>query len=162
VAVDSAGNQLGYQTNNSEIMAILLDMEAFPMNGQNTVNYQHAKNPQRTKFLKANMVGDRISPGIGTDLVYRDPWGQPYIITVDLNNDERARDAFYRNKAVSYTGSSAGLNGLVDTVDANGSGNNFEFNGPVTVWSAGPDKMIDPATAANKGVNADNVVSWKQ
>jgi hypothetical protein len=29
------------------------------------------------------------------------------------------------------------------------------------VWSAGPDKMIDPTKAANLGVNKDNVLSWQ-
>jgi hypothetical protein len=38
-------------------------------------------------------------PGVGTDLVYRDPWGNPYIITLDLNYDEKARDACYCHPA---------------------------------------------------------------
>jgi hypothetical protein len=35
------------------------------------------------------------------------------------------------------------------------------------VWSAGPDKMVDPNLGgslngkANKGANKDNVLSWK-
>jgi hypothetical protein len=41
------------------------------------------------------MSGDTNSPGVGTDLVYRDPWGNPYIITMDLNYDEMCKDAFY-------------------------------------------------------------------
>ena len=116
------------------------------------------------------MVGDTTSPGVGQDLVYRDPWGQPYIITMDLNNDERARDAFYRRQNVSQptANSQAGLNGLVNSIDASGNGNDFEFNGPVMVWSAGPDKMVDPNPGnlpggkANQGANSDNVLSWKQ
>jgi len=37
----------------------------------------------------------------------------------------------------------------------------------VMVWSAGPDKMVDPNKymlpigKADKGANKDNVVSWK-
>ena len=44
----------------------------------------------------------------------------------------------------------------------------FEANSPVMVWSAGPDKMIDPnigggaAGKANRGANKDNILSWKQ
>ena len=34
-------------------------------------------------------------------LVYRDPWGNPYIITMDLNYDEQCQDAFYCQQAVS-------------------------------------------------------------
>jgi len=38
----------------------------------------------------------------------------------------------------------------------------FEANAPLMVWSAGPDKMIEPGKPANLGANKDNVVSWKQ
>ena len=30
------------------------------------------------------------------------------------------------------------------------------------IWSAGPDKMIDPNSKANLGANKDNILSWKQ
>jgi len=153
-----------YQTNNAEIMAVLMDMEKYP-NGLFTINKDHVKNPQRTKYLNATLVSDTTSPGIGLDGVYRDPWGNPYIITVDLNNDEKARDAFYSTIVVSEDASSAsnpksGLNGLIAGKDKN---NNvvYEANTPVMVWSAGPDKMIDPGSKANVGVNKDNVCSWK-
>jgi hypothetical protein len=39
--------------------------------------------------------------------------------------------------------------------------NSFEYRGNVMVWSLGPDGMADPNTPANKGVNKDNIVSWK-
>ena len=29
------------------------------------------------------------------------------------------------------------------------------------VWSAGPDKLVDPNVKANVGANKDNVLSWK-
>jgi hypothetical protein len=29
--------------------------------------------------------------------VFRDPWGNPYIITVDLDDDNKCKDAFSRN-----------------------------------------------------------------
>jgi prepilin-type N-terminal cleavage/methylation domain-containing protein len=151
------------QTNNSQIMAILLDIETVPGTTPPvpTINFQHVKNPQRTKFLQAKMVSTITDPGVGPDLVYRDPWGSPYIITLDLNNDEKARDAFYRLRAVSQTttGSQIGLNGLMNLSTG---GDNFEFNGPVMVWSAGPDRSVDPTKAANQGANTDNVLSWKQ
>jgi len=37
----------------------------------------------------------------------------------------------------------------------------YEANAPVMVWSAGPDRMIDPAEKANRGANKDNIISWK-
>jgi prepilin-type N-terminal cleavage/methylation domain-containing protein len=154
----------GYQTNNAEIMAVLMDMEKYP-DGRLTVNNGHVKNPQRTKYLNASMVSDLTSPGIGLDGVYRDPWGNPYVITVDLNNDEKARDAFYRTIVVSQDANSpntpkSGLNGLIAGKDKNGV-DVYEANTPVMIWSAGPDKMIDQTSKATAGANKDNVCSWK-
>jgi prepilin-type N-terminal cleavage/methylation domain-containing protein len=154
------------QTNNSEVMAILLDMEYWPNTStQPTYNLSHVKNPQRTKYLNATMAGNVTSAGIGQDGVYRDIWGNPYIITFDLNFDDKARDAFYRSSTVSTDQSDTinnpkrGLNGLIPRVI---NGNTvYEANSPVMVWSAGPDKLIDPTVGANSGANKDNIVSWK-
>ncbi|SRR5258708_4889843 len=151
-----------YQTNNSEVMAILLDWETYP-NGGITLNKGHVKNPQRTRFLNANMVSDVTLPGVGPDGVYRDPWGMPYIITLDLNSDDRCRDFFYCTPGVSGDRSvqgsgKQGFNGLIKDP----TGTYFEANSPVMVWSAGPDKMIDDKANAVTSANKDNVVSWKQ
>ncbi len=152
-----------YQTNNAEIMAVLLDLETYG-SGLATVNKGHVKNPQRTAFLNAHMSGDTNSPGVGIDGAYRDPWGNPYIITVDINNDEKCRDAFYRLAKVSQqqVGKQSGYFGLFNSKDPNGAGDNYEYNGKVMVWSAGPDKSINPLSPANQGANKDNVLSWKQ
>jgi prepilin-type N-terminal cleavage/methylation domain-containing protein len=156
----------GYNANNSEVMAALLDVEYWPAAPLvPTINKDHVKNPQKTTYLSAHMSGDFKSSGVGQDGIYRDPWGNPYIITVDLNYDDKARDAFYRNLTVSadladVNTPKRGLNGLIPKVIG---GNTFyEANGPVMVWSAGPDKLIDPGLAANRGANRDNVLSWKQ
>jgi len=103
-----------YHADNSEIMSVLLDLERFG-NGQPTINQGHIKNPQQRNFLPATTSGDNSLPGIGTDGVYRDPWGNPYIITIDLNNDGKARDNFYNKAAVSQDPSNpnGGLNGLI-------------------------------------------------
>jgi len=160
LAVTLGSPQSKYETNNSYVMSILLDLEKFP-NTQPTVNTGHQKNPQKVHYLSATMVSDTNSPGIGPDGVYRDPWGDPYIITIDFNNDEKARDAFYRLPAVSLdvNNSPRGLNGLIPVTLASGVA--YEVNAPVMVWSAGPDKMVDPKDKADKGANKDNVVSWK-
>ncbi len=149
---------------NSEVMATLLDKETYA-DGTHTVNFGHVKNPRRNPYLNANMVTDTRSPGVGTDLIYRDPWGSPYILTFDLNYDEKARDVFYKLQNISEDLSSPisprpGINGLARGVDAK---NNvvFEANSPIMVWSAGPDRKVDPTVPANKGVNRDNVISWK-
>ena len=155
-AVDDNGTPLTYQTNNAEIMNILLDLDYYPNQG-------HSRNPQQTKFISATMNNDTNFPGVGPDHVYRDPWKNPYIITLDLNNDERARDSFYRLPAVSEVPGSnpkQGINGLIAIPVG---GNTFyEANSPVTVWSAGPDGMIDPKDLANKGANKDNIITWGQ
>jgi hypothetical protein len=110
------------------------------------------------------MSGNWTSPGIGLDGTYRDVWGNPYIITIDLNFDDKARDAFYGTQGVSADPSDSntpkrGLNGLIPRVIG---GNTFyEANSPVMVWSAGPDKMIDPNSPATTGANKDNIISWK-
>ncbi len=154
------------QTNNSEVMAILMDVEAWPNYSTiHTVNYGHVKNPQRTIYLNAKRVGDNTSSGVGQDGVYRDPWGNPYMITVDLNYDDKARDGFYRSPSVSADNSDSanpkrGLNGLIPKVV--GGATVYEANSPVMVWSAGPDRTIDPNSAANAGANKDNIISWKQ
>jgi prepilin-type N-terminal cleavage/methylation domain-containing protein len=137
-----------HKPNNSEIIAVLL-------------NADHPLNTQRTALLSARPASDANAPGVGPDGVYRDPWGSPYVITIDANNDEKTRDAFYQLPAVSQDPNvpNGGLNGLIKR-NVNGT-TVFEANSPVMVWSAGPDKSINPSVAANKGANKDNILSWK-
>src|ERR1017187_10479512 len=100
--ITTAGS--AYQTNNAEVMAVLLDMEYWVNSAspnQPTINAGHVKNPQKTTYLNASMSGNWTSPGIGLDGTYRDVWGNPYIITIDLNFDDKARDAFYGTQGVS-------------------------------------------------------------
>jgi prepilin-type N-terminal cleavage/methylation domain-containing protein len=157
-------NASGYQTNNAEIMAVLLDMERYG-DGRPTINAGHVMNPQKNQFLNAQLVSDTVSPGVGQDGVYRDPWGNPYLITLDQNYDNKARDAFYSQRIVSEDPNSTanpknGLNGLFPT--AVGGNTVYELGSGVMIWSAGPDKMIDPTVPANTGANKDNVLTWKQ
>jgi general secretion pathway protein G len=145
---------------NSDIMAILKDMEQF-RNGRNTPNLGHQLNPQKIGFLGAKETDGQSNPGIGQDGVYRDPWGNPYIISLDMNGDEHTRDGFYCQDAVSRDPSDPtgkrGFNGLFRAAGAN----TFEFRGTVMVWSLGPDGMADPTKPATQGANKDNILSWK-
>jgi prepilin-type N-terminal cleavage/methylation domain-containing protein len=156
---------------NSEVIAILMDLTNYP-NGSLTVNTNHQKNPQRTIFLNAKMSGydpaanDPQPPG-GVDNagVDRDPWGSPYVISMDLNYDEQCKDAFYSLQKVSQNpsgspSSQAGFNGLFNP-DANGQTDNYLYHGKVMVWSAGPNRKIDPAEPADDRENRDNVLSWQ-
>jgi prepilin-type N-terminal cleavage/methylation domain-containing protein len=145
---------------NAEVMAILMDITNTTVT---VVNANHQKNPQQTAFLTPKMTDDPTQPGVGPDLVYRDPWGRPYVISMDLNYDEQCQDVFYQLKIVSQSqpNSQNGINGLVNTTDANGNGDNFRYHGKVMVWSAGPDGQVDQNVPANTGVNKDNILSWQ-
>ena len=150
-----------YLTNNCEIMAVLLDLELYG-DGTPTINEGHIKNPRQNKFLELKTRSDKNAfPGIGIDGIYRDPWGSPYVVTVDLNNDGRARDFFYRRPSVSENRANRniGLKDLVQVVDTNGTVF-YEASSPVVVWSPGPDRLLHTEQKANEGWNRDNVLSW--
>jgi prepilin-type N-terminal cleavage/methylation domain-containing protein len=152
---------VNYAPSNTEVIAILMDQTNYPGGGP-TINMSHVKNPQQHLFLNAKLSGDTSSPGVGTDLVYRDPWGNPYIISMDLNYDDKCQDAFYCLQKVSaQTGSNTlGLNGLI-SAGAAMNRDDFKDRDTVMVWSAGPDGKIDPNAAANQGANKDNILGWK-
>ena len=143
---------------NSELVAILMDAVAYP-NGLATTNANHVKNPQKTKFLDPKIVNTTDQGGVGPDGVFRDPWGTPYIISIDANGDETTRDAFYTLQTVGQDPNTAALGayGLIKK----GTGD-YQASARVMVWSAGPDKQVDPTKAAHLGANKDNVLSWKQ
>jgi prepilin-type N-terminal cleavage/methylation domain-containing protein len=149
---------------NAEVIAILMDITNTSVT---SVNMNHQKNPQQTIFLDAHMSGDTTSPGVGTDLVYRDPWGNPYVISMDLNYDEQCADAFYSSQIVSQTspGSQNGYNGLFN-LTAGGASDNFQYHGKVMVWSAGPPTLngkpvVDNGSAANSSFNKGHILSWQ-
>jgi type II secretion system protein G len=151
----------GYQTNNAELMAILMNLETFPTDGRDTSNKNFARNPQKVPFFDGKRSSGTNSPGVGDDLVFRDPWGNPYIVTIDSNYDDKCRDGFYRYSAVSQDTGDKGLVGLYrnppNTTDE------FEANVPVMVWSFGPDGKANGAnTKANAGENKDNILSWSK
>lgn len=154
--------------NNSNVVANLMDMQIFP-NGTLTLNNLHVYNPKQVKYLNAKLSGyDPINnpiknPPGGVDVtgVYRDPWGNPYIITMDTSFDDQTSDFFYCLNNVSgnnQTRNNPGINGLTNP-DPN-KDNNFQFHGKVMVWSAGPDGQVNPGLSANTPPNKDNVLSW--
>lgn len=137
---------------NDQLVAVLMDFQAYPSSGTPTVNANYQVNPKRTLYLGASMSGDTSSSGVGTDLVYRDPWGNPYVVSLDLNDDNLCEDSFYRPAGMS----GGGLNGLILQPDGN-----YAFHGRITVWSAGPDGKVSIVVTADKAENHDNVLSWK-
>jgi len=151
-----------WNTNNSEVIAILMELEKYPGGGTNTCNFGHVKNSHQTKFLNAKMVDNPLLPGVGPDLVFRDPWGNPYIISMDLNYNDNTLDAFYGRARVSQAspGKPQGINGLFNPSDPNGGTADYEYRGGVMVWSLGPDKAAEKKRA-DVDENRDNVISWK-
>ena len=154
----------GLQLTNAEVIAILMDLTNYPGGGW-TINTNYQKNPQQTRFLNAKMSGwdgtGKPLPGVGNDLVYRDPWGNPYVISMDLNYDDQTEDAFYCLNAVSGlngNGANPGLNGLINPDPSKN--DHFQFHGKVMVWSAGPKGKIDPADPATDFENKQHVLSW--
>lgn len=142
---------------NSDLIIILMDFDL-------GVNAGHKWNPKAIKFLNAKMVEDTNSSGVSIiDHQYRDPWGNPYIISMDSTYDGQCGDFLYCQQIVSQFSSNSqiGLNGLFNPVETNGNGNHFYFHGKVMVWSAGPDKKFDQQTPAHTGANKDNVLSWQ-
>ena len=124
---------------NRDVMQILLDIDE--VGGPNE---GHKRNPKKTVFINAKPAINN-GPGVGTDGVFRDAWGNPYVITIDMNDDNRCKDADYGRM---QKGSTVGLNSSGELVV------------PVMVWSFGPDGQADPAGVANEGVNRDNILSW--
>lgn len=146
----------GYQANNSEVMSILFSRTNW-LNGTATPNIGFVRNPRKIEFLNAKQNSDAVAAGLGDDGVFRDPWRQPYIITLDLDISGSCRDAFYRLDAVSQLAGTKGYNGMAQAAGAN----TFEARTPAMIWSYGPDEKADNTVKADTGVNSDNVLSWK-
>jgi len=163
---NSVKNSASYQAPNAEVIAILRDVEYARGNPFNDrLNQNHSKNPQKLVFLDAPMVDymqtgplQKPRPGIGPDGVYRDPWGNPYIITLDMNYDDQCIDAFYGLPEVSANPQTPGkgFNGLYEAENKR-----YAVRSGVMVWSFGPDGKISTTAKALEGVNKDNVLSWK-
>jgi prepilin-type N-terminal cleavage/methylation domain-containing protein len=144
---------------NSAIIAVLMAEENF-RNGTKSVNSGHVLNPQRVKFLNAKPAADNLNAGVGPDGEYRDPWGNPYIITLDYSMNGRTRDAVYGRSSVSALGNSQGVGGLSNTNSA--ASDRYEWAGNYMIWSKGPDGKHSPTGAFNKLENKDNVLEWRE
>ncbi|MEE2947256.1 MAG: prepilin-type N-terminal cleavage/methylation domain-containing protein [Verrucomicrobiota bacterium] len=142
------------QVSNAELVAILRAQEKF-RNGRPTSNRNHRMNPKKVNFLNAKDVTSTKQAGVGTDGVFRDPWGSPYIVTVDANYDGKTIDAFYGQGSVSAADRNEGLSGLTRVKGG------YQANSSVLVWSLGPDGLASADEKANQGTNKDNILSWQ-
>jgi prepilin-type N-terminal cleavage/methylation domain-containing protein len=142
----------GYQNCNSELMNILLNLDAYP-------NTNYVCNPRKISFFTPKMASGTNSHGVGSDGVFRDPWGTPYIVTIDGNYDDKCYDGFYRVTTVTQDNGTKGFYGLQSDVPVDGY--SFHVAVPVMIWSAGPDGKINTKVKANVEPNKDNVLSWQ-
>ena len=140
------------KTNNSEVVGILMNIKNW-----NTQEKGNENNRQAQVFLNAKFSDSNLD-GVGRDGVFRDPWGSPYIVSLDLNYSDTTRDAFYRGNRVSTDPNAPGK-GLNGTFRAGQEA--WEVRAPVMIWSFGPDQQADPTIPANQGVNKDNILSWQ-
>lgn len=161
-----------YTEGNFNLISILMDLETLP-DGTVSTNKGHVFNPKMTKYLAGKFSGYNPSsteqPLGGIDLQgnYRDPWGNPYIITMNTSYSmESAQgaqgtlDAFYSLNTVSANTGTSGKFGLVNSTDP-GAGNHYRYHGSVMVWSLGPDGKYQTDAKADAGFNKDNVLSWQ-
>ena len=146
--------------NNSEIVATLMNVTnvIVSYNGvRQIVNQDYSLNPKHQNYLNAKILP---APGAGgVDLsanstlnpstakqpgLYRDPWGRPYYIVLDMDYDNRCLSPFPDF-----------LNGSTTPIPK-------YINRPVLIFSAGPDGQFDLTTAMTnkKSVNGDNIYSW--
>jgi prepilin-type N-terminal cleavage/methylation domain-containing protein len=149
-----------YSSDNANLMAILLAEDRL-------CNAGNQKNPRKDVFLSVSKRAAATNlAGLGPDLVYRDPWGNPYMITIDYDYDNKCRDWVYSRSDVSRNANAAdtkvGFNGLYSATGGANS-DDFLFSGPVMIWSLGPDGKATVSAGADpkaKTVNSDNVLSW--
>ena len=153
------------QPSNADIMIIL---SALGELGGNQVNKGHVRNPGKRDYLKAKLTNSKDKPGMGPDGIYRDPFNNPYVITIDNNGDNKCWDYLYANKQVSGPGGEEiGAHGLIkesrdhdsnpDTPDIEG----YVKRAKVMVWSAGPDREVSDTDRATAGKNQDNIVGFQ-
>jgi prepilin-type N-terminal cleavage/methylation domain-containing protein len=132
-AVTTYGNPK-YQASNAELLAILRGVD-------------RERNPRNIVFYEPHISASDIGPGLDKNGLLRDPWGNPYIISLDMDDDGKTLDGYY-----GY-------------VRKSGSGLDPEINVTVMVWSFGPDGQIEDkdrdGVTVNSGFNKDNIVSWE-
>ena len=145
-------NATGTFNDNSSLMRILMAEDP-------------TRNPKKNIYIepRESLLEDIDKrngfPGVSTFDRYHDPFGNPYIVSLDYNGDGNCTDALYGQRDV--TGSaSIGLVGK-------GAGGPYVLKGKVMIWTFGPDKESreDPGSQGDMGAmnryNADNILSWR-
>jgi prepilin-type N-terminal cleavage/methylation domain-containing protein len=158
--VDDPGWQAGDPPHNAQLMIILSALEGM---GINQVNPGHARNSKKFKYLDAKFTDNKKTGGMGPNGIFRDPFGNPYVVTIDKSGDDKCWDMLYGNPAVSCKNTNGppnnwemiGWNGL--TKETIGKTTGYVLNGKVMVWSAGPDRRASGGKPANAVWKDDKV-----
>ena len=140
-------NATGTFNDNSSLMRILMAEDP-------------ARNPKKNIYIepKESLLEDMDNrsgfPGVSTSGRYHDPFGNPYIVSLDYNGDGNCTDALYGQPGVTENASI----GLVES-DL-GYVLKGRAVGKVMIWTFGPDKSSSVGGAMD-GDNADNILSWR-
>jgi len=136
----TVGMATSYTNNNSEVISILRDDPIFP---ESSNNLSHIYNPKQTAYFTAKVAGASNAPGIFTNDVFNDPWGNPYIVTLDLNYDGKTFDAT-----------------LNKMYQVDHPGQYLIINGEAIVWSLGPyASTVNLSGSLASGVNHQTIVT---
>lgn len=155
-------SQRNWDVSNAELIAILTgrEMDGFPSGApgyavvrdvdNQPINANNNLNQKRNTFINVKTVKGYGPNGVSElDGVYRDPWGRPYIVWVDLDYDSRVLNPFTETAGQDIRNA---LDPQARFVSQ-----------PVLVMSLGPDGKADfrqPAEARGT-LNEDNIYSWR-
>ena len=130
-------------------------------------NPKHSRNPKKNIYIEPKESGEANGfPGLSlydaSDSAnmsgrFYDPFGNKYIISIDLNGDGFCADHAYLNPAIS----GGGLVGLVSFKPSLTDPDIYGYKGGVMIWSAGPDMELGTSEKATEGKNQDNILSWQ-
>ena len=160
---------------NSDIMFILMnDTSDIPGNP----NKNGSRNPKKNKYLSPKDAGldseaaRAMQAGVSSDKrIYRDPFGNRYKISMDLNGDGYCYDYYYAAK-----GPQEGLSDhtapihsdyimnhrILGTLPAGQTVLYSAYKGDVMIWTAGPDRVIEGmGVPEEENPDVDNIKSWK-
>ena len=123
------------------MIAILTDAAYYP---ESSANQRHIYNSRSLVLYNGRPAADTNSPGIDANNILRDPFGLPYIITLDMNGDSKCVDPIW--SGILY----------------NNAGNpNFFVPGSSMIWSFGQLKTIDLKGLPTSPINKHLLTSWR-
>ena len=141
----------------------------FPMG----YNPRHSRNPKKNKYIEPKESGEKNRiPGLSlykpADPAnfsgrYHDPFGNEYVVSLDLNGDGVCADATYYDPTISESSPGEGYVGLVNfnTINPANPSNVYVYKGEVMIWSLGPDQSGSMSAKASDDNNTDNILSWR-